>query len=121
MLTNRNGGFTLIEVLIVVVILGILAVIALPKFTSVKGSAFDASAKSDLRNAMTAQEAYYSDNQVYADDVDDLQNFVPNIDIEITVVEGDAGHFVMTAKHGLGKCWEVDSADGKVVLRGDAC
>lgn len=120
--TGRNAsGFTLIEVLMVVVILGILAVIALPRFTSVKGSAFDASAKSDLRNAMTAQEAYYSDNQSYASDLDDLQDFVPHVDVTITVEEGDEGRFVMTAQHGLGQCWEIDSADGVVLLRGDAC
>ena len=119
----REGadGFTLIEMMIVVVIIGILAMIALPQFTSVKGNAYDASAKSDLRNAMTAQEAYYSDNQAYASDLADLADFVPNVDVTITVVEGDAGHFVMTAQHGLGQCWEVDSANGVITLLGDAC
>jgi prepilin-type N-terminal cleavage/methylation domain-containing protein len=119
--SERNGGFTLIEMLICVVIIGILAAIALPHFTSVKESTFDASAKSDLRNAMTAQEAHYSDFQEYASDVADLAEFVPSIDVTITVEEGDIGRFVMTAQHGLGKCWEVDSNDGVIVLRGDAC
>ena len=62
---KSNQGFTLIELLIVVVIIGILAAIAIPRFSSTKGKAFDAAAKTDLRNAMTAQEAYYSDWQVY--------------------------------------------------------
>lgn len=60
MLTNKKG-FTLIELLIVVVIIGILAAIAIPKFAATKDKAKLASVKSDLRNIMTAQEAYFSD------------------------------------------------------------
>ncbi len=60
MLRNRKG-FTLIELLIVVVIIGILAAIAIPKFAATKDKAKLASVKTDLRNIMTAQEAYFSD------------------------------------------------------------
>ncbi len=62
-----SKGFTLIELLIVVVIIGILAAIAIPQFASTKEKAFDAAAKSDLRNLMTAEEAYFSDFQAYTD------------------------------------------------------
>jgi type IV pilus assembly protein PilA len=61
---NRKG-FTLIELLIVVVIIGILAAIAIPKFAATKDKAKLASVKTDLRNAMTAQEAYFSDYATY--------------------------------------------------------
>jgi len=61
---NRKG-FTLIELLIVVVIIGILAAIAIPKFATTKDKAKLASIKTDLRNLMTAQEAYFSDNSSY--------------------------------------------------------
>jgi len=64
-MTNRKG-FTLIELLIVVVIIGILAAIAIPKFANTKEKAVIASMKSDLRNLVTAQEAFFSDNQDYA-------------------------------------------------------
>ena len=65
---NRKG-FTLIELLIVVVIIGILAAIAIPKFATTKDKAKLASIKTDLRNLMTAQEAYFSDYSTYAADV----------------------------------------------------
>ena len=58
----NKKGFTLIELLIVVVIIGILAAIAIPKFANTKEKAYVASMKSDLRNLITAQEAYFSDN-----------------------------------------------------------
>jgi type IV pilus assembly protein PilA len=64
-MSNRKG-FTLIELLIVVVIIGILAAIAIPKFANTKEKAVVASIKSDLRNLVTAQEAFFSDNQDYA-------------------------------------------------------
>jgi prepilin-type N-terminal cleavage/methylation domain-containing protein len=62
---NRKG-FTLIELLIVVVIIGILAAIAIPKFAATKDKAKLASARTDVRNLETAQEAYFSDWNVYA-------------------------------------------------------
>jgi len=61
---NRKG-FTLIELLIVVVIIGILAAIAIPKFANTKEKAYLASMKSDLRNLVTAEEAYFSDYTTY--------------------------------------------------------
>ena len=62
---NRKG-FTLIELLIVVVIIGILAAIAIPKFANTKEKAYIASMKSDLRNLVTAEEAYFADSVKYA-------------------------------------------------------
>jgi type II secretion system protein G len=62
---RSSRGFTLIELLIVVVIIGVLAAIAIPKFQNTKGKANTASLKSDLRNLVTAEEAYFYENQVY--------------------------------------------------------
>src|SRR5437867_3013956 len=61
---NRRG-FTLIELLIVVVIIGILAAIAIPKFANTKEKAYISSMKSDLRNMVTAEEAYFADSIKY--------------------------------------------------------
>jgi type II secretion system protein G len=65
---NRKG-FTLIELLIVVVIIGILAAIAIPKFANTKEKAYIASMKSDLRNLVTAEEAYFADSVKYTTDL----------------------------------------------------
>ena len=63
---RSTKGFTLIELLIVVVIIGILAAIAIPKFANTKEKAYIAGMKADLRNLVTAQEAYFADNVTYA-------------------------------------------------------
>jgi type IV pilus assembly protein PilA len=66
----KRTGFTLIELLIVIVIIGLLASIAIPKFSNTKEKAYVASMKSDLRNLMTAEEAYFADSLQYTDQTD---------------------------------------------------
>ena len=65
MKNTTRRGFTLIELLIVVVIIGILAAIAIPKFANTKTKAYTAAMKSDLRNLVTAEEAYFADSSKY--------------------------------------------------------
>lgn len=74
---DDERGFTLIEILVVILIIGILAAIAIPSFISEKGKANDASAKSYVRNMQTAQEAYYADNNAYSNSLSSLQSIEP--------------------------------------------
>jgi len=62
---KKEKGFTLIELMIVVAIIGILAAIAIPQFSSYRLKAFNAAAQADLRNVMTAEEASYAEAQEY--------------------------------------------------------
>ena len=65
MLRHRNA-FTVIELLIVVVIIGILLAIAIPKFANNKSKTYQAAMKSDLVKLVRAQEAYFTDSSKYA-------------------------------------------------------
>jgi type IV pilus assembly protein PilA len=59
---RHEGGFTLIEILVVVLIIGILAAIAIPSFVAQKGKANDASAKAQARTLQEAVETSATDN-----------------------------------------------------------
>jgi prepilin-type N-terminal cleavage/methylation domain-containing protein len=68
---RKDKGFTLIELMIVVAIIGILAAIAIPNFMNYQCKAKQSEAKSNLGNIRTAQEAYYAEHDAYATTLSD--------------------------------------------------
>jgi prepilin-type N-terminal cleavage/methylation domain-containing protein len=98
---TRGKGFTLIELLIVVVIIGILAAIAIPKFANTKEKAYVASMKSDLRNLVTAQEAYFADNNSsYAASTGAMgTNYRASSGVTVTINSSTATGWTASATH----------------------
>jgi prepilin-type N-terminal cleavage/methylation domain-containing protein len=95
-----RSAFTLIELLIVVVIIGILAAIAIPKFQNTKGKANAAAMRTDLRNLAVAEEGFYFDSAKYSNDTALLQ-FRPSPGMIITVSAPATGGWAATATHPL--------------------
>ena len=107
MLSLRRRGFTLIELLIVVVIIGILAAIAVPKFQTTKGKANAASLRADLRNLITAQEAYFYDNSAYTSTLNDL-NLRVTTGVTITFGTATSGGWSARVTHPM--AWPIQCA-----------
>jgi type IV pilus assembly protein PilA len=68
-------GFSLVELLIIIVIIGLLAVIGIPQFISYRSRSIDAQLKSDLRNAAVAVESYFTKRSVLPSSIDEIQGF----------------------------------------------
>ncbi|MGK7312106.1 MAG: prepilin-type N-terminal cleavage/methylation domain-containing protein [Candidatus Longimicrobiales bacterium M2_2A_002] len=112
-MASDRRGFTLIEILIVVVVIGILAAIALPKFGATREATYYSTLRSDLTNLARAQEIYYQEGRTfsYASRPDDLDNF--DVSPGVTVAS-------MRTLNG-GQAWEAvltheGLADGACVL-----
>lgn len=83
---RKDEGFTLIELMVVVLIIAILIAIAIPTFLGARERAQDRAAQSDLRNALLAAEVFYVDNESY--DVaaaTDLSDIEPELSFDLTV------------------------------------
>ena len=74
----KDGGFTLIEVLAVMVIVGLLAAIAIPQIGKFRERAYVSGMKSDARILVNEAEGVYTDSQAYPADVAEL---TANVDL----------------------------------------
>jgi prepilin-type N-terminal cleavage/methylation domain-containing protein len=96
---KMRKGFTLIELLIVVVIIGILAAIAIPKFASTKDKAYYTAMKSDMRNLVTAEEAFFADSTKYTSTLSYLKFGSSNGVNSPTIDATGAGQWSATVTH----------------------
>jgi len=118
---ESERGFTLIELLTVIGILGILAAIAIPQYAEYRRRGIDGRSLSDLRNAATAEEAYFADHERYVscNNGMDCQSVLPgfkwsyNVDIAMQRVpeaQGIPEHFTGRAFHAGGSHYNLATA-----------
>lgn len=104
-LFKNASGFTLVELLVTVGIVGILASIAIPQFSDYKQKAYDAAAISDVRGVMLAQEAYFIDKGAYGECFGsaECQTMLPgfrssnHVGVNVSTVISAAGYSSFTA------------------------
>lgn len=120
---DDERGFTLIELMVVVLIIAILIAIAIPTFLGAKSRSQDKSAQSSLRNAVTNAKGIYTDSETYASattqalvDAEPSLEFVTGNSTGpkmVSVSSPDQYTFVAAAKSSSGKCFAIaDNVNG---------
>ena len=106
---GTEEGFTLIELMVVVLIIAILIAIAIPTFLGARTRAQDRQAQSNLRNAFAAEKVVFTDNQTFTTNVATLSGIEPSLNYvaaaNVTAATDAKAIYVVTA-----------NTDGTVVL-----
>ncbi len=118
---SNSQGFTIIELLTTMTILGVLAATAVDQFNGYQRRAFDARAIADLQSAVSFEEAYFGDHESYlscssTDCSSTLGGFVLSPDIDLVIEASDDGnYFTATASHPRGRInYSYDSTVGTI-------
>lgn len=110
-IAREESGFTLIELLVVLVIIGVLLAIAVPSYLGFKKRAENSTAKSNVRAAIPAMEAYYSDNGNYNATLASLKS----IDSGIAAVTVTGGASTYTLSFTQGACTATVTGPGGTI------
>ena len=81
---SKDEGFTLIELMVVVLIIAVLVAIAIPSFLGFRARAQDRAAQSDLRNVLLSEKAEWTDNGAFTETEATLKAFEPSVEINTT-------------------------------------
>jgi type IV pilus assembly protein PilA len=124
---GSEEGFTLIELMVVVLIIAILIAIAIPTFLGARERAQNRSAQSNVRNALTAEKTSYTDTQTYSAASATLSAIEPSLSyvngaipakgskevfvaVSQTTVAGDT--VILGAQSASGKCYYLKDVAG---------
>jgi len=127
MTVHRERGFTLIELIVVMVVIGVLAAIAIPQMTSIKTKSFDSAAKSDLRNMVSTQEAYFAEHQAYVNlsvaaggrgdfDGDGVDDYRASEHVSLGVTAYTDGFQITSAHSSSPNTWCVNSSSTNATI-----
>ena len=104
---SSEGGFTVIELLVVIIVIGILLAIAVPSYLGFRDRAANNEAKANLRSALPAAEAYYADNSTYVGmEAADLTAIDSGVSSTLKVSSAASSSFCLTDTVN-GKTWSV--------------
>ena len=106
-----DEGFTLIELMVVVLIIAILIAIAIPTFLGARQRAQDRAAQSNVRNAFTAEKTFFTDGQAYTEVVANMTAIEPSLTYTQT-----AGSLAASGNLIFLHSFQTTTADDTVVL-----
>lgn len=121
---QEENGFSLIELLVVILIIGILAAIALPAFVGQRSKGQDADAKSNARNLVSHLESFYATEKTYdkakalaSEDITKSSLPLGAGDGQVTITAGDDDSYTVVAKSKSGGSFTIDKADNGATSR----
>lgn len=111
-LRKQDDGFTLVELMVVVLVIAILIAIAIPTFLGARQRAQDRAAQSDLRNGLTAAKVHYVDNENYSATIAQLGAIEPSLTF-VAIASADATNVGFLTEN-------VTGTDGQIITMAKA-